>query len=370
MITGSDTQNRIQCEVCPYLPMNIRQSLQNMDKSILLALEEIRLRAERPVMLHFHGMDGFIKKNGRIGSSPYGALITSSADLMETACKICENSWYAYQEEINKGYITIRGGHRIGLVGTPIVDENRIINIRDISSMNIRIAREIKGCGERIVKHIVRNSRDIYNTLVISPPGVGKTTLLRDVIRFLSDGFPPVFSGRKVGVVDERGELAALYKGVPSNDLGYRTDIINGICKKVSMEILLRSMSPNIIALDELGNPSDVSVIFQVINAGVRIVATAHGYNLESLENRRGYSEIIRSGSFERFIILSEDKAFKYHAKILDGDGNVIALDSESGRKPFDFGEFYDSRVCVFPPAYGKDREYTGDSGFLNGAGK
>jgi stage III sporulation protein AA len=357
-------------EIVPYLPLNIGKGLKRLDRSILYGAKEIRLRADRPAMLHFGMKDGFLKENGSISSSPQGALIVTSEDLAESVYKICENSWYAYQEDINKGFITIKGGHRVGLIGTPVLENGKIINIRDISSVNIRIAREIKGCAESVIRYLVRNKYDIYNTLIISPPGLGKTTILRDIIRLLSNGFMPEFYGLKVGVIDERGEIAASYKGIPANDLGFRTDIINSIHKSLGMEILLRSMSPDIIALDELGNPEDVATILQVLNAGIRLVATAHGYDSGSLKIRQGFKEIFNVNAFERFMILSVDKAMKYHTTILDGDENVIAMVSEISRKPVNYGEHDNGRICLFSQVNGKDREYTANTGIFNGAGK
>ena len=370
MKNESDMMNRIQNEIIPYLPLSLKKGLHKLDKSILFATEEIRLRVERPVMIHSGGIDGYINVNGNFRREPHGALVVSAEDLTETVYKICENSWYAYQDDINKGFITIKGGHRVGLIGTPVLDEGKIINIRDISSVNIRIAREVKGCAKNVIKFLIKNSIDIYNTLIISPPGLGKTTLLRDIIRLLSNGFSPSFCGLKIGVVDERGEIGASYKGIPVNDLGFRTDIINGIHKKAGMEILLRSMSPNIIALDELGNPDDVLTLFQVLNAGIRLVVTAHGYSLKSLKMRHGFSEILNVNAFERFVVLSVDKALKYHTTILDGDGNVLALVSENDRKSIGIGELDNGGICLFPQVNGKDRKHTADTSFLDGVGK
>ncbi len=364
MMNGSDMISRIHNEIIPYLPLNLKNGLYKLAKPVLFATEEIRLRAQRPVMVHFAGMDGYINEDGNLCHEPHDALVICAEEMAETIFKICENSWYAYQEDINKGFITIRGGHRIGLIGTPVMNEGRIINIRDISSINIRIAREVKGCANNVIKYLIKNSADIYSTLIISPPGLGKTTLLRDITRLLSNGFPPDFHGLKIGVVDERGEIAASYKGIPVNDLGFRTDIINGIHKKTGMEILLRSMGPNIIALDELGNPDDVLTVLEVLNAGIRLLATAHGYNLKSLKMRHGFNEILNENAFERFIILSLDEDLKYRTTIMDGDGNVLAMVSENDRKPFGFREFNNGGVCFFPQVNRKNRKHTANTSF------
>lgn len=369
MLLKNTMDNRIVSEILSYLPVRIKTACMKLDKSYLKEIEEIRLRAGKPVMLSFHGNDGFLHENGQVLQSE-GELYPSVDELAEIVYRICENSWYAYQNDIIKGFITIRGGHRIGLVGTPVVENDKIINIRDISSLNIRVAREAVGCGEKVVRQIISGYRDIYNTLIISPPGAGKTTLLRDIIRIVSNGFQPDFHGLKTGVIDERGELASCYRGIPQNDLGFRTDVIHNAGKKEGMEMLLRSMSPNVIALDELGNPGDVSTVLQVMNAGIRIIATAHGYDVKQLKSRQGFKELFQQSAFERFTVISVGRNMQYETKILDGDENVLAMDSQSGRKCVHYGEFNDGRICIFPKAYRKSGYDTGNSGVSDGTGE
>jgi stage III sporulation protein AA len=361
---------RIIAEVIPYLPEKVKHAVLQLDKSIMQEIEEIRLRAGKPVILSCFMKDLFLSEGGLVFSDPNKGFITTINELTEMVFKICENSWYAYQDDINKGFITIKGGHRIGLVGTPVVVDDKIINMRDISSLNIRIAREVLGCGDQIVEHIINGCRDVFNTLIISPPGLGKTTLLRDIIRIISSGFGKDFAGIKVGVVDERGEIAACYRGIAQNDLGYRTDVINGIHKKDGMEILLRSMSPNVISLDELGNPEDVSTVLQVINAGIRVIATAHGYSLNDVKQRRGFRELFSENCFERIIIISSSNEFEYEVKVMDGEENVIAVDCENRGELDGYNKLNHGGICIFPSPYYENRIHTGNTVIINGAGK
>ena len=204
------------------------------------------------------------------------------------------NSIYAVQSEINSGFITIKGGHRIGISGTCIFENGKIKNIRYISSLNIRVAHEIKGCGTSLINSLFPNYFE--NTLILSSPGFGKTTLLRDMIRELS------MKGNNVSVIDERSEIAAMYKGVAQNDLGPRTDVMNNCRKDTGIRMMIRSMAPNIIATDEIGDNKDIDAIYEANFAGIKLLLTAHGDELNDVPGK-----LLKNKLFKNIIILKNE---------------------------------------------------------------
>lgn len=241
-------------EVLIYFPNSIYKILEqtlSQNLNIEENLQEIRIRVNRPILLKTRQADVVIDKT------------VTQSEILQTLERLCENSIYAYKNQICEGFITVKGGHRIGLTGTAVIEGDKVINIKYITSLNFRIARQVLNCSDKILPEIInKENGTIYTTLIVSPPGKGKTTILRDAIRQISNGIEKLnFKGKTCGVVDERGEIAAMYKGIPQNDVGMRTDVIENISKAKGMKMLIRSMAPEIIACDEIGSNEDIIAI-------------------------------------------------------------------------------------------------------------
>ncbi len=303
-------------ELLMIFPAGLREKMKHID-FINEGYTELRFRCNGPVMLLRGREECFLHKNGEICNDAGLAYMISVNELREMMEYISNFSIYAYEEEVRQGFLTIPGGHRVGICGKTVLSGNEIKTIRNISFLNIRIAREMQGCGEKLLPYLYQEDR-LFHTLIVSPPGCGKTTLLRDVIRLVSDGGKWQDShgevqnvrGRKVSVVDERSELAACYNGVPQNNLGKRTDVLDGCPKEKGIEIMLRSMSPEVIAVDELGGERELKMIEKSIYCGCSILATAHGEGREAWFSKAGgYRKELLTGIFERYIFLKPGKS-------------------------------------------------------------
>ena len=264
-------------------------------------LQEIRLRVNQPAILIYDNEEIYINKNG-ICKDITRAYCVNQKELRETMEYIANFSLYAFEEEIRQGFITVCGGHRIGICGKVFMEGKSIRSIKYISYINVRVSHEIIGCSNKLIKYIT-NKGQFLHTLVISPPGCGKTTLLRDLIRNLSNGFEDV-SGQSIGVIDERSELAGSYLGVPGNDLGIRSDILDCCPKDKGIEILIRSMAPKIIAIDELGGEADCRALENSLFCGCKLLATIHGSSIEEIRAKPQIKRIISQNIFERYIVL------------------------------------------------------------------
>ena len=216
--------------------------------------------------------------------------------------RLNQSSLYAWEEEYRKGYLTLAGGHRVGLTGKTMLQRVEIRALKDINSLNIRLARNVYGAADKIMPYIA-NKNTVRNTLLLGPPASGKTTVLREIIRTLSDE-----KGYQISVVDERSELAGMYEGESNLNLGSRVDILDGCPKAAGMNMLIRSMAPEVLATDELGNKEDIQALEEALAAGVRVITTVHGQSLEDLRNRPVLVSLLEKHLFETIIILSKSQ--------------------------------------------------------------
>lgn len=275
-------------EILQRLPTAVSYELSALPDGILHSLEEIRLRCGHRTILQYDNKEKIL------------ARIVSREDLQNTLNSVIRFSYYAYEEDLAKGFITIAGGHRIGICGKAVTSQNQPTLIKEISSMNIRFAKEIKGCANSLLPYLIKEGA-VTSTLIVSPPGCGKTTMLRDITRLIS------MRGIKVSVCDERSEIAGMYQCRPSFDLGPRTDILDGCDKTYGIPMLIRSMSPDVIVTDEIGKEKDAESIELCQNSGVKLITSIHGSNKEELLSSKIAPLILRR-VFDNIIYLSKEK--------------------------------------------------------------
>lgn len=285
-------------------------------------LQEIRLRIQSPLLILYQNKEFYVREDGTLGDNRENAYIISKNEIKETMEYISNYSLYAYEEEMKQGFITIQGGHRIGLAGKVIMEKDMIKSMKYISFINVRLSHQMKGCADGILPYMIEEN-NVKHTLIISPPRCGKTTLLRDMIRQLSNG-TEYFKGVTVGVVDERSEIGACYMGVPQNELGVRTDILDCCPKAKGMLMLIRTMSPQVIAVDEIGSREDIEAIEYVINCGCKLIATVHGSSIEDIRTKPLLRELLQEHVFERYIILNNKKKVGMVTEIFDSQGTPL----------------------------------------------
>lgn len=282
-------------------------------------LLEIRLRVNGPLIVIEDNEEYMIDSDGGICTCIDEAYIVTARDIRETMALVSDYSVYAYEDDIRQGFITIKGGHRVGIAGKIVLEGTVIRTIQYISFMNIRLAHQIKGCADKVMPYIFEKGR-ICHTLIVSPPCCGKTTLLRDMIRQVSERE----KGMSIGVVDERSEIAACYLGVPQNDLGIRADVLDGCPKAKGMLMLLRSMSPQLIAVDEIGSREDMEAIEYVIHCGCKLLATVHGNSVDDLMQKPVLGKLVKARIFERYIVLSNREEIGHIEAVYNAFGSNL----------------------------------------------
>ena len=287
-------------------------------------LEEIRIRIGLPMEFSYDNGQRYLSiQNGTGSFRETNAAMddgtvcrTGMSDIAEMLSYISNYSLYAYKEEMRQGYITVEGGHRIGIAGGAVMEQGKIAGLHHVTFLNIRVAHERRGCAGNLLPYI-RHGGSIYNTLILSPPGAGKTTYLRDSIRLLSEGTWEN-PGMKVCVVDERSEIAACHMGIPQNDLGPRTDVLDGCSKAEGMFMLLRSMSPQILAVDELGGEKDFMAVEQAVYSGSRVIGTIHAGDIRELSGKPYLRRFIGREIFRRFCLIQKDETGERKLQIYD----------------------------------------------------
>lgn len=310
-------------ELLKIFSLNLRTILTKVNMNYEL-LQEIRLRINAPLLVIYDNKEYYVTASSQLCENNQDLYIITKNEIKETMEYISNYSLYAFEEELKQGFITITGGHRIGIAGKAVLEENRIKSIKHISFINIRLSHQVKGCADKVLPYIMDNrNTDCYHTLIISPPRCGKTTLLRDVIRQLSDGGKDR-PGLSIGLVDERSEIGACYMGTPQNDLGIRTDVLDCCPKAKGMLMLIRSMSPRIIAVDEVGSVEDIEAIEYVMNCGCKLIATVHGNSIDDIKNKPILGKLVKEKLFERYILLNNQDGVGHLEEIYDERGTKI----------------------------------------------
>lgn len=286
--------------ILEYLPLCIREIMKQTLETVGDNLLEIRVRCGMPLIVCTSHGNFAVCSDGNISPAIGGAYIVSETDVKQIFQAVCENSVYAFTDAIKQGFVTIKGGHRVGLTGRAVTDGKTVENFREISSLNIRIAREVIGSANSILNSILKPDK-VINTLIVSPPMGGKTTVLRDLSRQISN------YGIKTAIVDDRGEIAAVHHGVPQNDVGVQTDVIENAPKSQGVIMMLRSMSPQLIVTDEISTAQDADALMQCFGTGVAVIASTHGTSVEEVMQRKNIAPLLGNIGFRQVIVLHKE---------------------------------------------------------------
>lgn len=302
-------------EACAPCAPRIKERLLSISDDIKKETFEIRLRAEGALILYGTYGCGFINSDGRFSLIyPKSALVVTKQEVDATLSRMCSFSMHTYQQNLVDGYITLSGGHRVGICGTAVNEKSIIMSVREISSLNIRIAREVYGVSRKILDEVFYEH--VSSLIIAGPPSSGKTTLIRDMARELSGGFGCCY--RKVVIADERGEIAAVKDGIPQNDIGLNSDVICGFPKGTAIMNALKSMSPEVIVCDEVGTKDEIEAIEYGLNSGVKFILTVHASSYEELKRKKQIKMLLETGEFNNIVLLKSGRVPGVIEKIIN----------------------------------------------------
>jgi stage III sporulation protein AA len=282
----------------------LRRLLLDLPTYIKTQTFEIRLRSERPVILYGKYGSYYLLNSGSTGVSINETYLASPELITDTFNRLCCYSVHSHLNSIVNGYITMQGGHRAGIVGTAITNsDGEITSLRDISGINIRVSREVKGCSDSIVDNLFSNQA--VSCIIAGPPSSGKTTILRDLIRRLSTNV--YGKSYKVSIIDERQEIACMNCGIAQNDIGINSDVLNNYPKRQAIITAIKTMSPDIIAIDEVAENSEIEAIRLGVNSGVKFIVTIHAHDYDELIYRPQVEALLNTYSFNKIILLNKE---------------------------------------------------------------
>lgn len=288
-------------EAVSFFPSAIRTRLSGFPEEAQGTVREICIRLNRPVVISaFQGTYFLSRGGGFFRMPPADPYLVSAAEMEECLRILTEYSMHSFQKELNAGFLTVKGGHRAGIAGSVASEAGEISRVSDINSITLRVARQVKGVGEELCRALF--SCGLHSTLLAGSPASGKTTLLRDMARCLSSGLLGNYI--KTSLIDERGELAAVHHGAAQNDVGMMTDIFDGYPKGEGMAIAIRSMTPQLLVIDEIATEEDARSIRQSMHAGVAVLASVHAGSMDELHRKTHICRLLAEGAFQNIVLL------------------------------------------------------------------
>lgn len=296
IVTKEDkTMDEKYAQAISSLSCDLRAVLKNVPEEIQKNVREICIRSEKPIIFICKDDYLFLRNDGKLTRNINLPLkLATRQDIKNSIKTMCDNSVYSYDDEIKNGFLTLKGGHRVGLCGTAVLSNNIVVSVRDVSTLSIRIARQIKTAADELFFAI----KNKFNGVILGgAPASGKTTVLREIARKLS------LSGKKVSVVDERNEISGTYEGVAQNDLGF-CDILNRYPKADGLIHAIRTLSPDVIVCDEIGTEQDILAVRQAVHAGVKLVVSVHAADLNDFSKRRYCKKLLATEAFDMLAMM------------------------------------------------------------------